>query len=59
MLVVNGAQTQIYTKDGRGCLWLAANAGRLDVVKWLVREIKVPVNYATEKGSTPLDRALL
>jgi len=58
MLVEKGASAQIYAKDGRGSLWLAAGRGHLDVCKWLVEDIKMSVNSYGDKGITPLDRAL-
>jgi len=58
MLVEKGASAQIYAEDGRGALWLAATRGHLDVCKWLVEDVKVPVNsYGGNNLATPLDMA--
>jgi len=57
MLVEKGASAQIYAKDGRGSLWLAAANGHLDVCKWLVEDVKMPINYCGKQVSTPLDMA--
>ena len=44
------------TKDatGRGCLHFAAHKGHLEVVTYLLEEIKVPVDARDDGGETPL-----
>ena len=58
MLVENGAQVQIYAHDGRGCLWLAAGRGHLEVCKWLVEDKEMPINYCGKMVETTYAVAL-